>query len=663
MRRKLLQEGISNNMIFALRIIMKKTQKAVFLLLIAFMVAGSVIPQSNNKVYALDNDYYNTETNTNERIKYPTTTDLDFDITETDIINEVVSERTVNSKTFLRADGSYEVAVYDTNIHYNDNGEWKEIDNSFSETKDEYAIKDNSFKFKFPKTIKDNKDIKLSIGDYSIDWNIQEAQSSTAEYSESVEKSSNIKELISVNQSVVYTNIQKGVDIEYIVSGNEVKENIILNKYIDNYSITFEYKVKNLTIIEDNSGNILFVNSDNEVVFKFSDMYMFDANSQISYNIDFNVLQTKNDSYLVTITPNDEFLANASYPIVIDPTISSVVSSGISVQDTYYNNILGENYHLDSVIKCNAFEENGLINFTVPSTLKNHNVVFATLNLTTTDNNGGGELLVHEVDNYSDLSIYPFNPAVNIGTLVNRVNIDSGSDGYHIDISYSVDKWNELGIENMPGFRLNSTNSNELIFWSTNATSYGDCLPTEKPFISIGYYEEDDLSGIKDFWTYNSQDINKAGTGYISDYTQQLYVVRTDFNYQTDLQTLGVSFAYSNNMAMSTTPNIGYGNGWNVNYNLMLRFDTSNEEVYSLDFTGNKVYYHALDACDSRFGVDDVCYIAEDGSGDILVDFDSSSIYSGASIVTSEGIMYNFDISSGSETYLEVIYELYSDLS
>ncbi len=390
---------------------------------------------------------------------------------------------------------------------------------------------------------------------------------------------------------------------------------------------------------------------------------MIDNEMNNSFDIEYQLVELGNKTYEITIIPSDKWLESASYPVTIDPTISSIQSTGMSIQDTYYNATYSTNSHSDSIIKCTGeFDNIGLINFTVPTTLKDHQVVFATLNLTTTENNGGGELFVNEVDNYTDLSMYPFDPSVFPITLVNRASVESGSQSYHIDITYSVNNWNELEIENMPGFQLNTSGTNEIIFYSSDATGLSDYLTTERPFISIGYFDSEDLEGLKDYWTYNSQDISAAGTGYISDFTQQLYLVRNDFSFQTDLQSIGLSFSYSNNMTFSSSPNIGYGNGWNVNYNLMLHFDANNEEIYSIDFTGNKINYYPLEVCDSRFGVNDVCYIAEDGSGDILVDFDSSSTYSGASIVTSNGTMYNFDVTSGTETYLEKIYELYSDL-
>ena len=47
-------------------------------------------------------------------------------------IAEIQEKRTSNSKTFLMSDGTYMNAVYSEQIHYSDNGEWKDIDNSFS---------------------------------------------------------------------------------------------------------------------------------------------------------------------------------------------------------------------------------------------------------------------------------------------------------------------------------------------------------------------------------------------------------------------------------------------------------------------------------------------------------------------------------------------------
>ncbi len=130
-----------------------------------------------------------------------------------------------------------------------------------------------------------------------------------------------------------------------------------------------------------------------------------------------------------------------------------------------------------------------------------------------------------------------------------------------------------------------------------------------RPVIEIGYV---DPSGIKDYWTYSSQDVGRVGTGYISDYTGQLTFLRNDMDFTTDKQSLGVSFAFSN---ADKTTNIGYGNGWNINYNTTVDYDSYLDLYYTTDYTGNVVYYHPT-TCSSQFEspypYDDTCYISED---------------------------------------------------
>ena len=53
------------------------------------------------------------------------------------IVDENKSNRTIDSKEFIMSDGSIIEQKFLENIHYFDNGEYKEIDNSLIEKKDE----------------------------------------------------------------------------------------------------------------------------------------------------------------------------------------------------------------------------------------------------------------------------------------------------------------------------------------------------------------------------------------------------------------------------------------------------------------------------------------------------------------------------------------------
>lgn len=126
-------------------------RKIVCVMLCLFMIAGSIIPKNNMIVHSLGTVEENISLNSDKKLNYPTTTDSGFDASQVTIENEIISERTANTKTFKKLDGSYEVAIYNDVIHYFEGGQWKEIDNSLIEDGDSFETTANSFKLKFPK--------------------------------------------------------------------------------------------------------------------------------------------------------------------------------------------------------------------------------------------------------------------------------------------------------------------------------------------------------------------------------------------------------------------------------------------------------------------------------------------------------------------------------
>lgn len=144
-------------------------------------------------------------------------------------------------------------------------------------------------------------------------------------------------ELNTIDQSVFYSNIRPNVDLEYILQGSDVKEYIILNDFIDNFSISFEYSLKNLKLVKLIDG-IFFVNLNGEKVFEFEDLFMFDSNNEVSNDVDIEIIETKKDTYLVTVLPNLDWLSGATYPVKIDPTLNSNTTD-MYYYDTYVSEI------------------------------------------------------------------------------------------------------------------------------------------------------------------------------------------------------------------------------------------------------------------------------------------------------------------------------------
>jgi hypothetical protein len=137
---------------------------------------------------------------------------------------------------------------------------------------------------------------------YQVNWTILNVENSELSYVNSSIKSENIKELPYINQSLLYKSIQKNVDLEYVLSGDDVKENIIISEYIPNYSISFVYELNGLELTSID-GNYVFINENDETIFEFDDLFMIDAENNISSNVKLQVDEVSPNTYKVTLLP------------------------------------------------------------------------------------------------------------------------------------------------------------------------------------------------------------------------------------------------------------------------------------------------------------------------------------------------------------------------
>ncbi|QAA31077.1 hypothetical protein [Clostridium manihotivorum] len=137
---------------------MSNTKKLISLLLvICFSVSSMQIP-----VYAKDNksNSGNVEKNTNASVVKNQKSKK--------ITKELTNERTENSKKFQKEDGSFEVDQYNSAIHYQDGGQWKDIDNTLEESKDKdddgnnvLENKQNNIKVKISKNSSSKKLVQM----------------------------------------------------------------------------------------------------------------------------------------------------------------------------------------------------------------------------------------------------------------------------------------------------------------------------------------------------------------------------------------------------------------------------------------------------------------------------------------------------------------------
>jgi RHS repeat-associated protein len=411
-----------------------------------------------------------------------------------------------------------------------------------------------------------------------------------------------------------------------------------------------------LTLVVNDFGEYVFVNDLNEEIFSLGSLYMIDSNGEISYDIEFNVVEVKTGEYDVEIAPSDEFLQKATYPVKIDPTITDSTQT-MNIIDTYVTtknsiNHSNENYLYISDDTNDDFVT--LMDFDIPSELIGKKISYASLTLRSYMKPGNRMLNMYINKQPFNSTISYFHDKPEVEDFGSSYLFTLDQDYYSFNMTEAVRYWQENGFNSVWGVSIEDEDATT--YYGANIV-FSSEMTIVAPQIEIGYIDD---SGMKSYWTYNSQEVGAAGSGYISDFTQNLFFSRSDIFFETDLQSLSVGFKYSN---FEINNNYGYGKGWNVDYNIQLMEDNDNDsDYYIIDSTGNKTYYYST-SVDPRLGIIGEntydCWVADDGSGNKLVFHYYSSTLIYMYVLTKDNQRLDFSLNNG---YLESISSLDNNL-
>ncbi|HEY8365098.1 MAG TPA: DNRLRE domain-containing protein, partial [Haloplasmataceae bacterium] len=611
--------------------VFKKISKYLCLFLAVLMFITSIqwnsfvtLAQDTSNIVTIDEEHNKENNNYN----YQSTTSNPMDLLEVPVVDEVIEERDEYSKTFRKLDGTYEIALYKERVNYLEDGVWKEIDNRLVEENEEYSNISNILKVKLPKKIHENKKIKLTIDNYDIEitmLGINKVEGNVLNNNNN--KSSNIKAVNNLS-SVYYKNINDYTDLKLSIIGSTLKEEIILNKYQKDISFTFIINSKGLVPKETPNG-ILFYNEKEEVVFVIDNYFMYDANNSFSYDIETKITELKKYEYQLTVIPNDKWLREAVYPVVVDPIVE--IPGVSSIQDTYISEIEpNTNYSKSSklLIGSSLGRYRSYIKFSLPEILNSKSIIYSTLELTVDDDESNyPQLNIHRNNiDFKDNTATWNNMYGNNNTydknIIDSYIVYGVHTSYIFDITKVVHEW-VIGKYPNYGLLIKTEGDRGYASIYSNESSY-------KPYIKIGYI---DRSGLNDYWTYTSQDLGNAGVGYVNDFTGNLLITRNDYIGTSDFMPLDLTFIYNKD---KHNENIGYGNGWRTIYDIHVSYieELKSYKVVSGDGVAR---YYQKSVC-SNNGNTSECYIAEDGSGNILLKLADDSLV----IKSKDDITYYF---------------------
>ncbi len=268
------------------------------------------------------------------------------------IVEEDIALRGTYEKHFIMSDGSSMAVAYNEPVHYEEDGQWFEIDNTLVETKGGGRIANVKGLENVSFSQEPSQELVVIEKDgYTISWGLRFSTAPNAGLSASgrglngVETreldpkvTARVEEpdctgfegtdqlMLARNAAqLTYENAAgEGVDVEYTVLPGRVKEAIILESPQDIVSYIMDITAEGLTASINEDGEVVF-SDGTEVIFTIWAPYMYDSADELSEEIELDLADNGNGSYTVTLTPDAEWLNDEArvYPITIDPDVSA----------------------------------------------------------------------------------------------------------------------------------------------------------------------------------------------------------------------------------------------------------------------------------------------------------------------------------------------------
>ncbi len=433
------------------------------------------------------------------------------------------------------------------------------------EETDGYKTEAGKVNFKFAKNANQKNLVRINQGKYKLSIALQKKNKNKAVEIENMEsvasEDNNTGDLASqmvaenISSSVIYKNIQDGIDLQYVTSGSNLKENIIVNQTKENYQFSFEIKAQNLAIKQENNTIVLYDSSTNQQVYEMPAMYMEDSNGEQSDGITYSLTQKNKKKYTLTITADAAWInaTERELPIIIDPSLdTSNTGSGMEKAEifNYYAAEGGSVYHngygflgYDSSgdhLYRHIIQFKNLPSLPRGSVVAEAKIYYAQLGYSTTDKPW------KKTQTWSNL------PAIS-NTVSDYQYLSKDTTGKYVgwDITELVKKRYKANDSNYSSLALvnydESTLNNKKCAKATiNQNNTNGKFKDGHPILQITYR---DTRGIEDYYTNTSQSVGQAGTAYVGNYNNQLTLIKNDLSNNGSVMDFVLSHVYNSTVS------------------------------------------------------------------------------------------------------------------
>ena len=518
---------------------------------------------------------------------------------EPTVIGEDTERRnSENTKYFKMSDGTIKAAMYNAPVLYKDGtGKWQEIDNSLDSSdevsNDEasdfngYETKKNKFKVKFAKNANQKKLVSMKMDNYSVSLSLLN-KTKKNNSSMKQEKKAKIEDLTvasKASQKVYYENILPDTNIEYIVNGSGVKENIVVKSAQSSYEYNFEIAVKDVTLSLAEDGCIYAKDATTgATVFVMPKPFMLDANYEYSDKVSYSLSAKNKHKYEITISADSEWLNSSerAFPVTIDPAIQTKQS--ISTIDSVYvaKGLPNQNRYSDPMMMVGRESTDadicqGLIKFALPKINRGDVVIDAQLLSKQvlmdaySDTTPDTAIEVHAITKSWNVTTVTWNTKPTYESTVADFEIlkasekNSGAKDRQWNVTSIVKRWYENPNFANNGLLLRSSNENK--------SSYNDsCIymwvygekyaqSTAYPMLYITYRSN---KGLESYWSYTDISAGRAGTASICEFSGNLVFTHNDVTTAGSRAPASISHVFNNYMAAENFGTVMpyRGKGW-----------------------------------------------------------------------------------------------------
>ncbi len=559
-------------------------------------------------------------------------------------VSEVEESRDLYSKTYETSQGTNVVISTAVPMHYEEDGELKDIDNTLVESDADNSVLTNTanaYNVELPEKYTDDSEIKLNYEDNTISFkllndvnssngtvisndeiDVDKTDAESVAYAES-----NINSLTS---GITYADVLPDTDVEYNVQPNSLKENIILSNVPDeDYAIQYELDTAGMAAVLNDDNSISVVDENSNEVFIIAAPYMVDANDNVSESINVSFEESEN-GYILTYSPDYTWLVdeNTTYPVNIDPTVTIVSNkANQNIEDTFVTTTTktkNKSTMTTVAVQNSSSQSWGYYNIkTLPELPDNAKITNCTLNLfTTTD----------VYDPYS-IAMYalPEDAQVN-DDYISKVNWNNKIEptDVAIDLQITPENPNQIyfDITNLANKWYQNNDLNRILVLkaldgtlkTTIASSEYAIYADRTPYLSLEY---NTVGGLDSTSQFHIQDAGIAGTAYINDYTGNLVIERTDFSSNGSMGDL----TFYMGKGVNTPEGSWLGDNVSVNYYKTLMVDSVNDNSeYVLTYgDGTKEYISDGDKYSIDDSVDNTIKLSYSAGGNYISETYSSS--------------------------------------